>query len=489
MEHRDDDDPAVRQDRTISVDDGDRVFEVIEDLVEHNDVERGAGRRLERDDIGADKPLNGGVPDFSRRRLNGNSRQIDTGVAHPVRSRNLFEENAFAAAEVEDAAGRLETAPPPFDYGIPRQLLETTQISPSRAGVLPVPLGDRIVFPGSQRSEPLDSTEHRSDSHESPTDRQLPARMPDSFFRPAGAGTSISYEGETSTRVLKFALALVFHAYDSVRSLLRRVAGSPITPPLVVLMYHSVKRDERERFKRQIDQLVRLAHPVYADFQARNDDRRRYVAVTFDDGYHSVLENAFPILIERGIPATLFVPTQHLGKAPGWITDDRHRDASERLLTADELRQMQKAGAMIGSHGVTHRPLTQVSTPEAIAELRESRRQLTSIIGQDVNLFALPYGAGSDEVVRLAASAGYRRLFLNVPVHRVTSEDHMVGRIEVSPTDWPLEYGLKIRGAYQWLPWAMAAKRRVLTWLRHLVKWRRTGAPLAVRRAPKSAVN
>ena len=30
--------------------------------------------------------------------------------------------------------------------------------------------------------------------------------------------------------------------------------------------------------------------------------------MTFDDGYHSVLENAFPILRERGIPSTVFVP-------------------------------------------------------------------------------------------------------------------------------------------------------------------------------------
>ena len=314
--------------------------------------------------------------------------------------------------------------------------------------------------------------------------------MSDSFFRPAGTGTSISYEGETSTRVLKFVLALAFYGYDATRTLLRRLAGYPIAPPLVVLMYHSVKRDERERFARQIDQLARLAHPVYADSQAQNSDSRRHVAVTFDDGYHSVLENALPILRARGVPATLFVPTQHLGKSPGWITDARHRDAGERLLTADELRYMQEAGALIGSHGVTHRPLTQVSAAEVLAELVESRRQLTKILGQDVALFALPYGAGSTEVVRLATSAGYTRLFLNVPVHRVSSADPLVGRIEVSPTDWPLEYRLKIRGAYQWLPWAMTAKRKVMSVLRRLVKApRRSRTRIEVQQTSDSIVN
>ncbi|MGH9241157.1 MAG: polysaccharide deacetylase family protein [Vicinamibacterales bacterium] len=314
--------------------------------------------------------------------------------------------------------------------------------------------------------------------------------MPDSFFRPAGAATSISYEGETSTRVLKFVLALVFYAYDTARSLVRRLAGTEIAPPLVVLMYHSVKRDECERFARQIDQLTRLAHPVYADFQGQNSDHRRQVAVTFDDGYRSVLENALPILRERRVPATLFVPTQHLGKSPGWISDDRHRDAGERILTADELRHMRDAGALIGSHGVTHRPLTQLSDRDALAELADSRRQLAEILGQDVKLFALPYGAGSDDIVRLAASAGYTRLFLNVPVHRVSSADPVVGRIEVSPTDWPLEYRLKIRGAYQWLPWAMTTKRTVMNVLRRFtLKWLRRARPRMGVRAPNSAVN
>jgi peptidoglycan/xylan/chitin deacetylase (PgdA/CDA1 family) len=236
--------------------------------------------------------------------------------------------------------------------------------------------------------------------------------------------------------------------------------------------------------------LTRLAHPVYADVQEPNSDHRRQVAVTFDDGYHSVLENALPILRERRIPATLFVPTHHLGKSPGWITDHRHRDAAERILTADELRHMRDAGALIGSHGVTHRPLTQLSDREVVAELAESRRRLIEILGQDVSLFALPYGAGSDDIVRLAASAGYTRLFLNVPIHRLTSGDPVVGRIEVSPTDWPLEFRLKIRGAYQWLPWAMSAKRTVLTSLRRLARRaRRTETPIAVTRAPKSVAN
>jgi peptidoglycan/xylan/chitin deacetylase (PgdA/CDA1 family) len=313
--------------------------------------------------------------------------------------------------------------------------------------------------------------------------------MPEPVTRSTGDDAAVSYEGETSTRVLKFAIALLFDGFETMRALVRRVAGYPTNPPFVVLMYHSVKHDERERFARQIDQLRRLAHPVYADFAGAATDGRRYVAVTFDDGYHSVLENAFPILNERGVPSTYFVPTQHVGKHPGWITDARHRDATERLLTDEELRQMRNAGALIGSHGVTHRPLTLISQNDVTAELAQSRKTLSAMVGQDVDLFALPYGAGNADVYRMATAAGYTRVFLNVPVHRGSAGEHVVGRVEVSPTDWPLEFRLKIRGAYQWLPWAMSAKRTVLTSLRRLAKrTRRTGTPIAVQRAHKSLV-
>jgi hypothetical protein len=43
-----------------------------------------------------------------------------------------------------------------------------------------------------------------------------------------------------------------------------------------------------------------------------------------------------------------------------------------------------------------------------------------------------------------------------------------IGRIGVTPHDWPLEYRLKVIGAYQWLPLAIAAKRWVRRVLRRL---------------------
>jgi hypothetical protein len=42
-------------------------------------------------------------------------------------------------------------------------------------------------------------------------------------------------------------------------------------------------------------------------------------------------------------------------------------------------------------------------------------------------------------------------------------KEFVTGRVGVSPTDWPMEFRLKLAGAYRWLPYAFAWKRRILS--------------------------
>jgi peptidoglycan/xylan/chitin deacetylase (PgdA/CDA1 family) len=139
------------------------------------------------------------------------------------------------------------------------------------------------------------------------------------------------------------------------------------------------------------------------------------------------------------------------------------------LLTSAELKFIEQTGGLIGSHSVTHRRLTELSPSEALAELTKSRQVLEKILERNVESFALPYGACNPDVLRLAAEAGYQRVFLSEPVNsRGGAAGFVYGRIAVSPTDWVMEYRLKILGAYRWLPMGIATKRRILNVLRKL---------------------
>jgi hypothetical protein len=47
--------------------------------------------------------------------------------------------------------------------------------------------------------------------------------------------------------------------------------------------------------------------------------------------------------------------------------------------------------------------------------------------------------------------------------------EFVLGRISVEPTDWALEFRLKLLGAYRWLPQAIALKRKLKAyWKRSL---------------------
>jgi peptidoglycan/xylan/chitin deacetylase (PgdA/CDA1 family) len=99
---------------------------------------------------------------------------------------------------------------------------------------------------------------------------------------------------------------------------------------LAVLMYHGVVRDLRgpaaygdlfvsaRDFARHLDHLKRHYQPmsVAAIVEAQSTNTpfpSRAVAVTFDDGYVNTLKVALPLLVEAGIPATVFVPTDLIG--------------------------------------------------------------------------------------------------------------------------------------------------------------------------------
>jgi peptidoglycan/xylan/chitin deacetylase (PgdA/CDA1 family) len=118
---------------------------------------------------------------------------------------------------------------------------------------------------------------------------------------------------------------------SKVLNLGRRLAG---TQRPIVLMYHRVAKVTAdpwqcavapERFARQIDILKRDRNIVPMHWLAKQlrEGRlpRKAAAITFDDGYADVFQNALPILRQFGCPATVFITTQAIGDRQGFWWD------------------------------------------------------------------------------------------------------------------------------------------------------------------------
>lgn len=266
--------------------------------------------------------------------------------------------------------------------------------------------------------------------------------------------------GPGTKRGVKIAVSLLWYSGGAVARLAGRLAGGRPEPRFVVIYYHRVPAAARAEFARQLDALERRLAVLPAADVGSVAPPRDAVAITFDDAFRSVLENAVPELTRRALPATIFVPVEFVGRAPTWEMETAG-DPDDEVITDEELRALPEL-VELGSHTLRHPRLTSVADDVLEAEVRESRERLERLVGASVRLLAFPYGEHDDRVVEVCRRAGYERVFgiEPRPADRL-GRDFVRGRIAVEPTDGALEFFLKTRGAYAWMVHVSALKRRL----------------------------
>ena len=263
-------------------------------------------------------------------------------------------------------------------------------------------------------------------------------------------------EAISLTRIVKCVVSFAVFLLTRAGEILARLAGKMPNGKCVVLYYHSVPTSQRQHFSSQMDTLLRHAKPVSLLNDIHVPPDTLHVAVTFDDALHNLVDNALPELTARKIPATIFVIFGALGKTFG------APECLEQVMTPEELHALPEDWITVGSHSVTHPFFPSLDRETARWELQQSRAQLGSLVHKEIVLFSFPFGAYTSELLDLCREADYRLAFTTQPALAFTKpSEFAVGRVRVDPTDWRLEFFLKMSGAYRWLPWAFRVKRRL----------------------------
>ena len=125
----------------------------------------------------------------------------------------------------------------------------------------------------------------------------------------------------------------------------------------------------------------------------------RTVVLTFDDGHASHFELAAPLLVRYRFAGTFFVTTGYVGKSG--------------YMTWGELRKLVFLGMEIGSHGASHRPLTQLSHAELLEEMTSSKQVLAERLGVPIQAMAAPGGHWSRAVADASKQAGYEAVWVS----------------------------------------------------------------------------
>lgn len=244
---------------------------------------------------------------------------------------------------------------------------------------------------------------------------------------------------------------LLYHACQPLESDYLRGLNSNTTP---------------DAFAGHLDFLQRYYQVIPLAQLERRAIPDRAVVITFDDGYRSVYDAAYPLLRARGMPATVYLVTavvdnlalvwvnalnwllrRHPGicvpiahrvlRAPDTFRSAReyvlraqtHYDgasieaalaemwqhtgiepqalaAEARLyLTTAQIRELTLNGWSFGSHTARHPNLRCLSAPECRAELEEGFRFIAGIGGRPS--LAYPFGEFDSDTQRIAVSLGH----------------------------------------------------------------------------------
>jgi peptidoglycan/xylan/chitin deacetylase (PgdA/CDA1 family) len=268
-------------------------------------------------------------------------------------------------------------------------------------------------------------------------------------------------------RQLKIAISCVFYVLGWPVSALANVVGLETRQRLVILYYHDIPTATRARFARQMDKLRQRATVVDADWRG-GPVKGPVCAITFDDAFVSVVDNALPELAKRQLPCTIFVPVGVLGRAPGW-TMEANCAADEVVADQDVISSLPSPLVTLGAHTLTHPFLSRLPRHAARAEIEGSRELLTAMTGQDVRLLSFPYGDYDQEVAAMCKAAGYDLVYGIVPTTVYPRDGEFIrGRVAVSPDDSDLEFFLKMSGGYWWMSLASTVKQACLSPYRYL---------------------
>lgn len=193
---------------------------------------------------------------------------------------------------------------------------------------------------------------------------------------------------------------------------------SPLPGYIPVLMYHYLYPKSQmgpgtsslnvsvENFDRQMWFLKTFGYRVlsldeYYDIKmGLRKPRGKEVLITFDDGHHTYVDYALPILERYQLRSVNFLIWQHLiGDSKAYIGLEEAKKLSENPLVDFQ------------SHTLTHPNLKEVSLSQAEDEIVQSKKYLETALNREIKYFCYPEGSFDSDLMALVKAAGYQMAF------------------------------------------------------------------------------
>ena len=240
-----------------------------------------------------------------------------------------------------------------------------------------------------------------------------------------------------------------------------------------ILTYHSIDGSgspisiDVATFARHVAWLARgSVRVVPLEELAAAPDDVDALAITFDDGFANFADEAWPLLAEHGLPATVFVVSDLVGSTNAWEDNARSRMPVLPLMGWERLAELAGQGVSIGAHGRTHARLPGLAEARLVDELEGCAAAIQAETGQRASTLAYPYGAADSASAAAARSRFTAACTADLRLLSSGDDAHLLPRLDAYYLRSPgrLEaFGQPSFARYVRL---RAAARAVRSWLR-----------------------
>lgn len=222
-------------------------------------------------------------------------------------------------------------------------------------------------------------------------------------------------------------------------------------------IYEDIFRKHLKYLKENNYEVITFKDLEKISWRNRFNLNKKYIILTFDDGYVDNYKIAFPILKEFGFTATIFLMAESTYNE--WDVNASNEKAFP-LMTKEMILEMQNYGIEFGAHTFNHPKINKISNQEIEYQVIECKKILEEKIGEKIIIFAYPYGILNDYAKEMAKKAGYTFAVATDSGPVCLSDDlFQIRRIAIFPITNLRSFKRKVKGNYNFIKMKREEKR------------------------------
>jgi peptidoglycan/xylan/chitin deacetylase (PgdA/CDA1 family) len=227
----------------------------------------------------------------------------------------------------------------------------------------------------------------------------------------------------------------------------------------LILCYHSIDEHEKrysvtpKTLEEHIKILLSMKRIITLEemLTGTKESLKNTVALTFDDGYSTMVSDVMPIMFKYSIKPTLFIIGEHEYEKIQGLNKD------QPLLSKKDILFLKNAGWEIGFHTKSHKNLTTLFIDDLKREVIENKKELENELGINFRYFSYPYGLVSNQVKDIVREAGFEAA-VTTSCDTVKLDDKLaLSRIPIEHTISPKLFRVLItQTGIIWQEWVLA---------------------------------